>query len=149
MQCYLGNDVLGGIAKGYLVDVLQGLPKSRRVFSTLINAGGAVYALERAARVDISHLREVDLIGTVVLSPFDGYPNPFSGVIVASKTTTESGILFTAVLAGGRGAFRLIVESFPKVAILAMTNDRTLIMNPQSAEIFIPFSGSEEKNPGS
>jgi len=59
---------LGGIAKGYFVDLLTQLLRERNVGSFLINAGGTVSGLGRVWKVGVLHPRRAGLLGRIAVN---------------------------------------------------------------------------------
>ena len=158
-----GTIDLGGIAKGYFVDMVVSELKKNQITPALINAGGTVYALGRTFRVGILHPRQESLIGIVevknqavstsgdyyryfeqngirfyhILNPFSGYPShEFSSVTVIYSKATDADAISTAIMAGGSNLIPIIEERFPGVAIIAIQSNGKMIMNDKAHQIF-------------
>ncbi len=168
-----GTIDLGGIAKGYLVDMMVDECKKHRITHALINAGGTVYALGKAFRVGILHPRHSSIIGVIevkdqavstsgdyfryfeddgvryyhILNPFTGYPeHDFSSVTIVYPHATEADVISTAVMAGGCLLIPFIEKRFPGVAIIAIRSNSEIFLNEAARSMFQPLP-TEIPNP--
>ncbi len=158
-----GKIDLGGIAKGYLVDMLIVELNKKQISPALVNAGGTVFALGKIFRVGILHPRQESLIGLVevkdqavstsgdyyrffeqngiryyhIINPYTGYPSHyFASVTVVYPNASQADAISTAIMAGGPDLIPIIEERFPGVAIIAIQPDGKLILNITASKIF-------------
>ncbi|MBC7216774.1 MAG: FAD:protein FMN transferase [Candidatus Caldatribacterium sp.] len=154
---------LGGIAKGYFVDLLVRFLRERNVESFLINAGGTVFGSGKVWRVGILHPRREGLLGRVrirdlcvstsadyfrffeengrryhhILNPRNGYPGEtFISVTVVAPQGTLADVLSTVIMAGDEAFLSHILEEFPEVAVLAVRKDGSVFLSPKMRELF-------------
>lgn len=154
---------LGGIAKGYFVDLLAQFLRERNVGSFLINAGGTVSGLGRVWKVGVLHPRRAGLLGRIavnglcvstsadtfrffevggkryhhILDPQSGYPgSTFVSVTVVASKGTVADVLSTALMAGDESFLAQILQEFPDVAVLAVRKDGEVFLSPKMQEIF-------------
>lgn len=149
---------LGGIAKGYLVDLLVDFLREHGVPYFLINAGGTVFGAGKMWSVGILHPRGGGLLGRVrvrdrcvstsadsfrffeengqryhhILNPQNGYPGrTFVSVTVVAKEGVLADVLSTAIMAGDETFLSYILAAFPEVAVLAVKGDGSLVLSPE------------------
>lgn len=154
---------LGGVAKGYLVDLLARFLKEQNVEWFLINAGGTVLGEGRAWSVGILHPQREKLMGKVVVrglcvstsagsfrffeeggkryhhifNPFTGYPGSvFQSVTVVAQGGLLADALSTAIMAGDFSFLERIIGRFPKVYVFALQRDGKVCMYPAEQNVF-------------
>lgn len=154
---------LGGIAKGYLVDMITNQLKKKQISPVLVNAGGTVYALGKKFRVGILHPRQKSVVGVVevedqavstsgdyyrffeqdgiryyhIINPYTGYPSSyFSSVTVVYPKAADADAISTAVMAGGPDLIPMMEKHFPGVVIIALQADGKLMINKAASKIF-------------
>lgn len=154
---------LGGIAKGYFVDLLVRFLRERNVRYFLINAGGTVFGSGKIWRVGILHPRGKGLLGSIrirdlcvstsadsfrfferdgkryhhILNPKNGYPGEtFISVTVVAPRGALADVLSTAIMAGDEAFLSYILEEFPEIAVLAMRRDGSVVLSPKMRELF-------------
>ncbi|MGQ9621973.1 MAG: FAD:protein FMN transferase [Candidatus Caldatribacteriaceae bacterium] len=154
---------LGGIAKGYLVDLIAHFLKEQGVEWFLINAGGTVLGEGRTWSVGILRPQGEGLMGKVVveglcvstsadsfrffeengkhyhhiLNPFTGYPGSvFRSVTVVAQSGLLADVLSTAIMAGDSSFLERILRRFPGVFVFALQRDGKICMYPKEQSIF-------------
>lgn len=135
---------LGGIGKGYLADRISLFFREIKASAFLINAGGTVLVRGKEFNIGIKDPRGEGIIGSIelkegavatsgdyfrffisggkryfhILNPFTGFPcRDFRSVTVISEEGVLSDVLATALMAGGRAALSLVMQSFPEIGI--------------------------------
>ncbi|MGC8778367.1 MAG: FAD:protein FMN transferase [Candidatus Caldatribacteriaceae bacterium] len=158
---------LGGIAKGYVVDALVSLLRSRGVSKALINAGGQVFGFGAPWKVGIFDPVTNTVMGYIiidgasvstsgdyfrffekdgvryhhVLNPVTGYPGrDFRSVTVVAPRALLADVLSTAILAGGREALPVVEKNFEGVAILTIDAQGVLSFSESMKKIFVFLS---------
>lgn len=154
---------LGGIAKGYFVDLLAKFLKEKGVKRFLINAGGTVFGAGKTWEVGILHPRKEGLLGKIqvrdlcvstsgdyfrffekngkryhhILNPKSGYPGEtFVSVTVAAPQGILADVLSTAIMAGDEAFLSCVFMEFPEVAILAVRRDGSIVLSPRMRGLF-------------
>jgi len=154
---------LGGIAKGYLVDLVARFLKEQKVEWFLINAGGTVLGEGRTWSVGILHPQGEELMGKVVveglcvstsadsfrffeengeryhhiLNPFTGYPGSvFRSVTVVAQSGLLADALSTAIMAGDSSFLERVLRRFPRVYVFALQRDGRVCMYPREQDVF-------------
>lgn len=154
---------LGGVAKGYFVDLLAGFLKERGVKRFLINAGGTIFGAGKTWEVGILHPRKEGLLGKIqirdlcvstsgdyfrfferdgeryhhILNPKSGYPGTtFASVTVVAPQGILADVLSTAIMAGDENFLSYVFSEFPEVAILAVKRDGSMVLSPKMRGLF-------------
>lgn len=154
---------LGGIAKGYFVDLLVRFLRERGVKRFLINAGGTIFGAGKTWEVGILHPRKEGLLGKVqirdlcvstsadyfrffekdgkryhhILNPKSGYPGEtFVSVTVVAPEGVLADVLSTAIMAGDEAFLSYVFVEFPEAAILAVRRDGSLVLSPKMRGLF-------------
>lgn len=154
---------LGGIAKGYFVDLLVKFLKERGVKRFLINAGGTIFGAGKTWEVGILHPRKGGLIGKIqirdlcvstsadyfrffekdgkryhhILNPKSGYPGEtFASVTVVAPQGVLADVLSTAIMAGDEAFLSYVFAEFPEAAILAVRRDGSMVLSPKMRGLF-------------
>ncbi|MCS7242815.1 FAD:protein FMN transferase [Candidatus Caldatribacterium sp.] len=154
---------LGGIAKGYFVDLLVRFLRERGVTRFLINAGGTVFGAGKTWEVGILHPRKRELLGRVkvrnlcvstsadsfrffekdgnryhhILNPKNGYPGKtFISVTVIAPRGSLADALSTAIMAGDEVFLSSVLGEFPGIAVLAVKEDGSLVLSPSMRGLF-------------
>ncbi|BER92524.1 FAD:protein FMN transferase [Thermatribacter velox] len=167
-----GSVDLGGIGKGYLADKISSLFRKMRISTFLINAGGTVLVSGREFRIGIKDPRGEGIIGSIslkegavatsgdyfrffiadgkryfhILNPFSGFPcRDFQSVTVVSREAALSDALATALMAGGREALSVIVQSFPAIGICIVDAEGKVLITPNMLSEF-KFKVTKEIN---
>lgn len=153
---------LGGVAKGYFVDLLVKFLEEKKVGYFLINAGGTVFGAGKTWNVGILHPREERLLGSIrirnlcvatsadyfrffeeggrryhhILNPQNGYPGEtFISVTVVAPCGTIADVLSTAIMAGDEAFLQYVLSEFPGVSVLAVRKDGSAIISPGMQEL--------------
>lgn len=164
---------LGGIAKGYVVDSLVSLLKSKGVHKALINAGGQVFGFGAKWKVGIPNPVTGRVLGYIIIddvsvstsgdyfrfferngiryhhvvNPLTGYPgDDFRGVTVVAPRGVLADVLSTAILAGGNEALLLVGKKFENSALLTIDAKGRLFVSESMRKNFV-FLSSEEVQP--
>lgn len=164
---------LGGIAKGYVVDSLVSLLKSKGVHKALINAGGQVFGFGAKWRVGIFNPVTGKVAGYIIIdnmsvstsgdyfrfferdgiryhhvvNPLTGYPgDDFRSVTVVASRGVLADVLSTAILAGGNEALLLVKEKFGDLAFLTIDAKGKLLISETMKKKFV-FLSPEEVQP--
>lgn len=154
---------LGGVAKGYLVDLLVRFLREKGVERFLINAGGTVFGIGKSWKVGILHPREGKLLGRItinglcvstsadsfrffeehgkryhhIINPFTGYPgSAFVSVTVVAPSGILADVLSTALMAGDEVFFTRITQEFPEISVLAVKENGEILTSPGMQKIF-------------
>lgn len=164
---------LGGIAKGYVVDSLVSLLKSKGVNKALINAGGQVFGFGTEWKVGILNPVTGKVAGYIIIenmsvstsgdyfrfferdgiryhhvvNPLTGYPgDDFRSVTVVASRGVLADVLSTAILAGGNEALLLVEKNFGNLAFLAINAKGEFLISENMKKNFV-FLSSEEVQP--